>query len=89
MEVWGTFLFINYGDSFDEIIVGLEPDSKNEAIVKIIKPDGTIVGEFKAYDQKHSYGAFVSIGEVEPDRPEIMAGMGPGPQNSGLISGER
>ncbi|HAK58819.1 MAG TPA: hypothetical protein DCO77_00320 [Nitrospiraceae bacterium] len=74
------------GDGLAEIITGSGPDPKNTALVRVYKPDGTLVNEFTPYPAKHNYGTTVSAGDLDSDGvSEIVTGLGPGPQNEPLV----
>ena len=74
------------GDGKSEIITGTGPDPKNTAIVRVFKADGALIKEFIPYDGKHTYGVYVSAGDINNDGlAEVITGVGPGPQNEPLI----
>ncbi len=74
------------GDGKDEVIAGAGPDPKNTALVRIYRPDGSLIKEFAPYDSKHAYGVTVSAGDLDGNGAvEIITGPGPGPQNEPRI----
>jgi len=74
------------GDSVDEIITGMGPDPNNGTKVRVIKMDGTLVREFRAYPKRYGYGVHVSFANAEGSgHPVIVTGLGPGPENPSLL----
>ncbi len=76
------------GDWKDELIVGMGPDPKNPATLKILKYNGTGFTEvmnYTAFDTK--YGLNTAIGDIDGDGiPEIIAAPGPGSNNSAVVT---
>lgn len=61
------------GDGHDELIFGQA--SMGQAWVKVYKRDGTVVSEFRAFDEGFRGGVMVSTGDVNGDGiDEILAG---------------
>jgi DNA-binding beta-propeller fold protein YncE len=74
------------GDSVAEIITGTGPDPKNSAVVRVYKPDETLIIELRPYDTQHNYGVAVAAGDLNGDGiDEIITGLGPGPQNKAWV----
>lgn len=65
------------GDGIDEVITGAGPGGGPH--VKAIKPDGTVIASFFAYDPKFDGGVYVAAGDVDGDGvDEIVTGAGVG-----------
>lgn len=61
----------------DYIVVGSGPGAT--PLVRVFKPNGTLVTEFLAYDASFRGGVNVATGDVDKDgRTEIITGTGPG-----------
>ena len=74
------------GDRKAEIIVGSGPAPNATATVRVFTADGVFMNEFTAFEDSHSYGCTVASGDLDVDGVcEIIAGLGPGPQNSSTI----
>jgi uncharacterized repeat protein (TIGR01451 family) len=75
------------GDWKDELIVGMGPDPKNPATLKILKYNGSRFDEIMTqtvFDTK--YGVNTATGDIDGDGiPEIITAHGPGPNNSATV----
>ncbi|MEW6110210.1 MAG: FG-GAP-like repeat-containing protein [Nitrospirota bacterium] len=75
------------GDWKDELIVGMGPDPKNPATLKILKYNGVGFAELltqTVLDTK--YGINTAVGDIDGDGiPEIITAPGPGPNNPSII----
>jgi len=76
------------GDWKDELIVGMGPDPKNPAVLKILKYNENGFTEMMTqtmyFDSK--YGINTATGDIDGDGiPEIITALGPGPNNNALV----
>ncbi|MBI4686043.1 MAG: VCBS repeat-containing protein [Nitrospirae bacterium] len=75
------------GDWEDELIVGMGPDPKNPATLKVLKYNGNGFTEemtYTAFDTR--YGLNTAVGDIDGDgTPEIITAPGPGPNNPAII----
>jgi hypothetical protein len=74
-------------DWADELIVGMGPDPKNRAELRVLKYNGygfSAVSTTTAYDTK--YGVNTAVGDIDGDNvPEIITAPGPGPRNTAEV----
>ncbi len=77
------------GDWVDEIIVGMGPDPKNPAILKVLKYSNGAFTQVVTHtvDSQASYGLNVAAGDIDGDCvPEIITASGPGPNNPAIVN---
>ncbi|MBI5026186.1 MAG: VCBS repeat-containing protein, partial [Nitrospirae bacterium] len=76
------------GDWVDELIVGMGPDPKNPAQLKILKYSSngfTEITTHTAYADLE-YGLNTATGDIDGDgKPEIITAPGPGPNNPAIV----
>jgi DNA-binding beta-propeller fold protein YncE len=76
------------GDWKDELIVGMGPDPKNPAVLKILKYNDNGFTEMMSRTMypDTKYGINTATGDIDGDGiPEIITAPGPGPDNEALI----
>jgi DNA-binding beta-propeller fold protein YncE len=76
------------GDWIDEIVVGMGPDPKNPAIMKVLRYNGSELDEMaiQTVYEGMKYGVNTAVGDIDGDNvPEIITAPGPGPNNPALI----